>query len=325
MKWRVLLTVAMVGLISSAAPAQDKQEDWLRMDTLLDAYKGFGSQYGLEEDPWAYAERWFKFINEWNTFSPKFFAAYGKTDDAIAKSFQGVDAPDGLRYGHNAQALGYEVAAVDLDSRKQVIVEFAEDLGEQYFTRINQSLEHSPDKVEFRLKLANQAAVVFNLAEALEPGAYADELAKAEKLIEEHEIANRKAIENAQWPGHNSAFQGPGDPDELAKAALEFLKANPNWTKPEYKDDHIPYVAAVRGKGWEVEKMIFLTGEPTQYAIDMLVAFKGKKDPEVVYVYQMVFYTAESRGVKPGLPFRFANSRQYAKNQMLLKNVPAPK
>ena len=53
----------------------------------------------------------------------------------------------------------------------------------------------------------------------------------------------------------------------------------------------------------------------------MLVAFTGKADPELV-CYRMVFYTREEAGVKPGLPFHFANSKQYACFRMLKANVP---
>ena len=322
-KW---IVAGMVILLAASAVAdmESKQEDWLRMNALVDSFQLFGSQFALEEDPWAYAESWFKFIDEWNEFSPKFYAAYGNTEEAVTESFRSVERPDGVTVAHNAQSLGWAAHSVDIESRQRAIAEFAGGVGDNRLLRIQQSLEHTPDRVDFRLRLANQAGVVFSLAETLEPGSYAEKLAKAEKLIEEHEAANREAIEATTWPGHNSGFQGPGDPDELAQAALEFLRQNPNWTKPEYDDEHIPYAAAVRGRSWEVEKMIFLTGQPTQYALDMFVAFKGTKDPDIAYVYQMVFYTGEAPGINPGLPFRFANSRQYAKHQMLLKNVPAP-
>jgi len=36
----------------------------------------------------------------------------------------------------------------------------------------------------------------------------------------------------------------------------------------------------------------------------------------------MVFYTVEEGGVQKALPFRYANSRQYAKYRMLMSNVP---
>jgi hypothetical protein len=320
----VLLMLVMLCLVAAVALADQKQEDWKRMDTLVTAAKEFDSQYALKSDPHAYAEKWFKFIAAWNEDAPRFFATYGKTDHEIKKAFEGVQRPDGTRNSHDPNSLAWSALAVDIPGRQQVIAEYAEELGQEYLDRIEQSRVHSPDKVEFRLKLANQAAVVYNLAETLAPGSSSGQLAHAEKLIAEHEAANLEAVARTTWPGHNQSFQGPGDPDELATAALAFLRNNPDWTRPEYADEHIPYAAVVRGQAWEVEKTVILTGEPTQYALDMLVAFKGKQQTDKAYVYQMVFYTGEARGIERGLPFRFANSRQYAKHQMLLKNVPTP-
>ena len=54
----------------------------------------------------------------------------------------------------------------------------------------------------------------------------------------------------------------------------------------------------------------------------MLVAFSGKADPDLVYVYHMVFYTAEFAGATPELPFRHVNARQHAHFRMLRENVP---
>ena len=77
---------------------------------------------------------------------------------------------------------------------------------------------------------------------------------------------------------------------------MEFLRKNPNWSKPEYDDEHLPVAACVTGKIWEVQKKTLL-GEPTQYSVDILVAFAGKKDPKIAYCYHMVFCTREEAGV----------------------------
>lgn len=132
---------------------------------------------------------------------------------------------------------------------------------------------------------------------------------------------NLKDIEGKEWPGHNPDFSGPGNPDEIAEAALEFLTRNPNWSRPEYDDVHTPYAACVTGSEWAVSKKAPLTHQPTQYSINLLVAFTGEKDPDIAYVYHMVFYTREEAGVAKSLPLRYANSRQYAKYQIPLDMV----
>lgn len=53
-----------------------------------------------------------------------------------------------------------------------------------------------------------------------------------------------------------------------------------------------------------------------------MTAFTGTQYPDIVYVYNMVFYTSEEGGVKMGLPFRCANSKQYQKHQMLKESIP---
>jgi hypothetical protein len=138
-----------------------------------------------------------------------------------------------------------------------------------------------------------------------------------------HGDVNLEDIKGREWPGHNPDFSGPGDPDKIADAALEFLKKNPNWSRPEYDDVHTPYAACVTGTDWSVSKKAPLTHQPTQYSLDVLVAFTGEKDPDVAYVYHMVFYTREEAGVEKAPPFRYANSRQYSKYKIPLNLVKA--
>jgi hypothetical protein len=136
-----------------------------------------------------------------------------------------------------------------------------------------------------------------------------------------HADVNLEDIKGKEWPGHNPDFSGPGDPDKLAEAALDFLRKNPNWSRPEYDDVHTPYAACVTGSDWAVSKKAPLTHQPTQYSLNILVAFTGEKEPDVAYVYHMVFYTREEAGVEKALPFRYANSRQYAKYKIPLNLV----
>ncbi|MCD4654491.1 hypothetical protein K8T06_11235, partial [bacterium] len=70
---------------------------------------------------------------------------------------------------------------------------------------------------------------------------------RMEKLLDEN------------WPDHNPNYSGPGKPEKIAEAALDFLKKNPDWSKPEYDDVHTPYAARVTGKDWEVYKKAPLT------------------------------------------------------------------
>ncbi len=54
-----------------------------------------------------------------------------------------------------------------------------------------------------------------------------------------HGDVNLEDIKGKEWPGHNPDFSGPGDPDKLAAAALDFLRKKPDWSRPEYDDVHM--------------------------------------------------------------------------------------
>lgn len=156
----------------------------------------------------------------------------------------------------------------------------------------------------------------------LRSGDYDEQIRTARDAVDKTLVKYKKNLAELKWSGHNPSFAGPGNPDELAKAALEFLRKHPDWTAPEFDDKHTPLTAVVSGNGWEVYKREILTEAPLQYSLKMLVAFVGEKDSELAYCYYMEFYTAERKGIQPGLPFHYANSRQYESYRMLRENLP---
>jgi len=182
------------------------------------------------------------------------------------------------------------------------------------------------EKLELKYVRAEDAVRYYKLAKLWKPGDDHDaKIQEAEAAASEALPLWKEVLKELKWPGHNEKFAGPGKPEALAKAALEFLRGHPKWSAPEYDDEHVPLAACVEGDAWSVWKRAPLTEQPTQYSVAILVVFSGKADPELVYAYHMVFYTAEAGGVKPGLPFRHANSKQYARFRMLKENVPTAK
>jgi len=317
------IAVQMVLAVSAMAQVDKKQavEDWKRMDELCGEYQQtFMSESDAKKKGAAFKEEWEawkkKFEPAWADFKKK----YGKDHTAVGEAFKGIDKPQGVSmdaWQEAAVANGVNIAEVE-----KKFADWAVAWGDDAYRIATHSPGETLDVLERKMIRAEDAVRYYKLAKTWDAKRdCAEQISKAEEVVKEVKPAWKKALAEKKWPGHRGEFTGPGKPDELAAAALEFLRKNPNWTKPEYDDEHTPLAACVTGKGWEVWKKAPLTEQPTQYSIELLVAFSGKADPELVYCYHMVFYTKEEAGVKPELPFNFANSKQYACFRMLKSNV----
>jgi len=295
-------------------------KDWLTMEKLLDEKGQFLYQNKFEKSPETFINNWQdfskRFTKEWQSFSQK----YGSERQALMTAFEGVDKPGEAKKEH--YQLVNELTDFTVERRTKAILEWAEKAAQQNYRGWESMKDPVPEKMELKLKRVQKALKFYEAAQTLNPdGDYSDFIKKAKAGIKDVAPMIKKALEGQTWPDHNPDYAGPGDPDDIAEAALEFLRKNPQWTKPEYDDVHIPYAARVTGTDWTVWKKAPLTHQPTQYSLGMLVAFKGENDKDIAYVYHMVFYTAEENGIKKGLPIRYANSKQYAKYQMLIKNI----
>jgi hypothetical protein len=299
-------------------------EDWRALAPLSKEYQDkFLSESDCKaKGPMLKAE-WEDWKQRFAPVRETFRARYGDASPKVYEAFENVPKPQGIEMdAWQAANIAY---GIDLAECEQRFAGWAVGWGKEALgvsTRI--PLENT-EKLELKYTRAEDAVRYFKLAQLWEPNVeLGEQLQSAEAAVKEALPLWKKTLKELNWPGHNKGFGGPGNPEELSRAALEFLRENPDWSAPEYDDEHSPFAACVEGKGWEIWKRAPLTQEPTQYSVDMLVAFTGQADPELVYVYHMVFYTAEAAGVKPGLPLRYANSKQYACFRMLKENVPAP-
>lgn len=323
------LTAVIVGLmffvLAAAAganpdPAQIAR-DWVEMDALFTEQDSFLYQHEFDENPDSFVERWLEFRDRFKTRYAAFEARYGKDRNAMIEQFRAVEKPEAASRELYAFISAY--LGSDIDSQRANIVRWAEHMGENNYLRWQQMKDPDPTKMELKHRYAKNALTGYKAAAQLSPETdYREQIKNSEAAEKESRAQYMETLSALTWPGHNPSFEGPGNPDDLAGAALRFLQENPKWSKPEYDDEHIPYAAAVTGKGWEVWKRAPLTRETTQYSLDMVVAFTGTVDPDIVYVYSMVFYTAEEGGVQKALPFRYANSKLYQKHQMLRKSIP---
>lgn len=141
--------------------------------------------------------------------------------------------------------------------------------------------------------------------------------ADIDEIVGKDKAEAEKQMKEFQWPGNLKTFAGPGEPDALCKAALEYFNST---CKP---NEHA-LAACIREDNWYVfKKNIF--GEPIQYGLTFFVAVADDNDAnkEMARVFSISFLTAEGPGVKKEPPFAAAAFNQQYK--MLKANVPGAK
>ena len=319
-----------VVLWAAAIPclAQDQaMEDWKQLNDILSTYNSnFASEHCQSDKGPEFIQRW----KEWSAEAPAAIAhfkeTYGDTPEAAAAAFEGKEPPEGV-YNY-PRALADALYPLDFQTLKAEVGGWLAKAGDEHYAKW-ESYEPPPEKVELKLKYAERALAAYQAADEVAPGLMDEKLAKAQKAVDESEAALKKVLETLEWPGHNPDFAGPGDPDELAAAALHLLeklqKEGKTWSKPEYEDEHIPLAACVVADAWGVEKKNPITQVPTQYRLKMFVAFGGKKDDDIAYCYYMYFYTNEEEGIEKAPPFLYCNSEQYACHKMLKEKISGAK
>jgi len=316
----VLLSGFAAPVLASVDKAQAKK-DWEELAKLTTRYqREFMSQSYLKEKGEAFVDDWVAWKKHFAALMDDFKNRYGKTPEDVQKAFDGIQRP--LDVNQDIRQVFNAANNIDIAKEEQKFSGWAVESGREAYNRWK-NFTPEPTKVELKMDYAERALRNFKLAKALDPkGDYDDYIKEAQDAADKTRPEFEKTLKELNWPGHNPDYAGPGNPNDLAEAALDFLSKNPEWSKPEYDDEHIPVAACVTGKDWEVYKKAPLTEQPTQYSLNVFVAFAGKKDPKIAYGYHMVFYTREEAGVDKKPPFHYANSRQYAKYKMLMSNVP---
>jgi hypothetical protein len=312
----------------AAGPAIDvaqAQEDWKALAALCEEYQSnFLSETDVKKKGVVIHTAWEDWKKRFEPVRTRFRERYGDTNLKVYDVFEKVPNLEDVEMpAVQAANVAY---GIDFAERERQIAGWAQAWAKDALRVSDSIAADNKEKLELKYARAEGAVKYYKLAQLWNPdGKYDEAIQKAEAAAAAALPLWKTVLKELTWPGHNKDYAGPGKPDEIAKAVLEFLKENPKWSAREYDDEHLPYAACVEGKDWEIWKRAPLTQEPTQYSLDVLVAFEGKADPELVYVYHMVIYTAEAAGVKPGLPIKHANSKLYACYRMLKSNVPKPK
>lgn len=318
----IVICTWIMGAVAQTTDEAQRLQDWKRAaDLFKQYYADLNTEYSFTGNEDAYLALWERWSEALPALQTDLKQRYGKTPEAVAASFEGLSAPDGV--GNGMRQIAGELLDFDLNAKRKEIAGWCLTAGNQHYAKWKAFTSPDPVKLELKVDYAKRALAAYQRAGQIAPeGDYAESIKRAQKAIAETEGEWKAALKDLKWPGHNPEFAGPGDPDTLAKAALTFLASVDSWSKPEYDDAHIPIAACITAKGWDVNKTTPITKVPTQYSLNVFVAFKGTQDPDIAYAYHMVFYTREEEGVKKAPPFYYVNSRQYAKHKMLMANVP---
>jgi hypothetical protein len=313
----------LAAAVAQTEPSQkEKAADWKKLAKISFKYAwDFQSQGKFTSDGEKYVVAWDEWKQEFVPFFEEFKKKYGSTLAEVEPNFQGMKRPMGCN--QNIDVAFNNASRIDIAAHERQLAEWAEKFAVEQYNYWENQKETGSTNIEVMMRRADRALRFLKLAKKLNPkGAYDDQIKTAQEAVAETLVRYKAHLKELKWPGPNASFSGPGKPDELAQAALEFLRKHPDWTAPEFDDKHTPVLAAVAGSGWEVSKKTVLTEEPLQYSLKILVAFTGEKDADLAYCYYMEFYTAEEKGIKPGLPFRYCNARRYESYRMLRVNLP---
>lgn len=144
-----------------------------------------------------------------------------------------------------------------------------------------------------------------------------DLVAKVEETAAGDAAAIEKQIAERQWPGNHKGFAGPGTPEELTKAALDYFNST---CKPTEK----ALAACIVEPDWYCFKRNIF-GQPVQWGLTFQVAVdvEGETTPDVVYAWSISFLTEENVGVAKAPPFKWAAFN--FKQKMKRANVPGLK
>ena len=318
----LVLVLLMSATVAAEEVASSKQADWRQLAKLVLEFKSeYDSQGRFTNNGGRYMDGYVAWKAAFVPFWKDFAKRYGTTWEEIEPKFQGVEKPKGVP--QKMKYLVWSVSRIDLERHEKQLAGWAEQYAESQRRSWKRLFDQDHENVEVMMRQADRVVGFLKIAQKLNArGDYAAALRTAEEAVEKTLPKYKSHLAGKKWPAHNASYKGVDKPEALAKAALEFLRKNPKWTAPEYNDSHTPVAAVVAGSEWTVYKRQPITNLPMQHSVKVLVAFTGEKHADLAYCYFMEFYTSEGLGVKPSLPFHYANSRQFECYRMLRANLP---
>ncbi len=200
------------------------------------------------------------------------------------------------------------------------IPKLRKDTADAIVEQANQNLQFMSSFAEaIRAKKFEELKQLVQLGLRYDPhnAALIDLVAKVEETAAGDAAAIEKQIAERQWPGNHKGFAGPGTPEELTKAALDYFNST---CKPTEK----ALTACIVEPDWYCFKRNIF-GQPVQWALTFWVAVdvEGETTPDLVYAWSISFITEENVGVEKAPPFKWAAFN--FKQKMKRANVPGLK
>ena len=223
-----------------------------------------------------------------------FAAKYGSTREEIDKKAEMMGYS-----GQYRASFPYTALAEGIENIKKTRVVMAEDLAK----KANERLGKIGNVHDFFVaEQFGEVKTWFKMASRYDPEnpKVKEALSGIDQQIAQGMKDLHDRIDKRTWPGH--ASNAPKDAGKLAKTALSWFKASPDWGKRD-KDPRQPLAVAVTGP-WSIQKKNIL-GEPIMYGLPIILAVQVDSDKElgVARVYVLTMRTAEMRGVKMEPPF----------------------
>ncbi|HOY66837.1 MAG TPA: hypothetical protein PLP29_08110 [Candidatus Ozemobacteraceae bacterium] len=222
--------------------------------------------------------------------------------------------------GKNPSGWDWSAEVKHFDKIFKAIPAFRKSIGEGIAEQAQQNLAMMSAFAEaIRAKKFDELKELVKLGLRYDPhnAALIDLTTKVEEAAAGDAAAIEKQIAERQWPGNHKGFAGPGSPDELNKAALEYFNST---CKPTEK----ALTACIVEPEWYCFKRNIF-GQPVQWALTFWVAVdvEGETTPDVVYAWSISFLTEENVDVVKAPPFKWAAFN--FKQKMKRANVPGLK
>jgi len=113
--------------------------------------------------------------------------------------------------------------------------------------------------------------------------------------------AIERSINEAKWPGHYSNFSGPGNPDQLAASAMDWLRKDEAF-RGKQDPDHT-FAVCVRGDWWVAKRNIL--GQPIQWGLPIYAACHDSKEKAkgLCRVFSLTILTQEGPEIPQAPPW----------------------
>lgn len=237
-----------------------------------------------------------KELPEINKFIKEFGAKYGATSTTIENKIRAIKG------GRDHSAYSPGSAYEDLVKRIVTLDEDKKNIAGKLYKYVD---DYSKKGSQYRQKaLAETFAKYTQMLDTASK--YTPQDKKIASLLSDLSVRQKKILDESNakidkmnWPGHSEKFQGPGDADDLADAALQWFQQDAGWIKAED-----PLMVRVSGD-WHVGEKDVL-GQPLNWGLPIWVATRKHQDKEAGNDVAWVFYgSVYTRDPKKELPWQY--------------------